>query len=132
MKSRDYDLEDRLIRFGVVIIRMAEKLPSTYAGRHLAGQLTRSGTSPALNYGEAHGAESTADFIHKMKVGLKELRETFVCQKFIRLLGWMDQRQLETTIDENNQLIAIFVTSIKTAERNNNNKKGRGNVSSSD
>ena len=75
-EKKDFDLEDRLIDFAVHIIRTAESLPKTKVGNHIAGQLIRSGTSPAPNYGEAQSAESRSDFIHKMKVALKELRET--------------------------------------------------------
>ena len=74
--KRIFDLEERLIDFAVRIIRTAESLPKTRAGNHIAGQLIRCGTSPAPNYGEAQSAESRSDFIHKMKVCLKELRET--------------------------------------------------------
>lgn len=77
------NLEERLINFAVSIIQLAEKLPNSYIGKHLQGQLYRSGTAPALNYGEAQGAESPADFIHKMCICLKELRETQVCLKVI-------------------------------------------------
>ncbi|TCZ63466.1 four helix bundle protein [Flaviaesturariibacter aridisoli] len=118
MESRRYDLEDRLIRFGVSIIRLAGKLPKTYAGNHISGQLTRSGTSPAFQYGEAQAAESRADFLHKMKVGLKELKETFVNLKMIRLLEWLPDGDLLPDLEENRQLISIFVSSIQTAERN--------------
>ncbi len=71
-----FDLEEQLIDFAVQIIRTAETLPKSKTGNHIAGQLIRSGTSPAPNYGEAQSAESRSDFIHKMKVSLKELRET--------------------------------------------------------
>lgn len=70
-------LEDRLIDFTVLIIEIVNEMPNTKAGNHLSGQLVRSGTSPALNYGEAQSAESRKDFIHKVKVVLKELRESF-------------------------------------------------------
>ena len=73
--NRKYDLEDRLIDFAIRIIRVAESLPKTKVGNHIAGQLIRSGRSPAPNYGEAQSAESRLDFIHKMKISLKELRE---------------------------------------------------------
>jgi len=76
-----YDLEDRLIEFSLMIIEIVEELPNTKAGNHLGGQVLRSGTSPALNYAEAQSAESKNDFIHKMKICLKELRETFVALK---------------------------------------------------
>lgn len=82
-KNSKYNLENRLIAFAVSILDLADKLPSTFAGKHLGGQLTRSGTSPALNYGEAQAAESRADFIHKMKIYLKELRESQICLKII-------------------------------------------------
>ena len=76
MKQQNYNLEERLIDFAMLILKIADELPNSYAGRHLGGQITRSGTSPALNYGEAQGAQSPAGFLHKMKICLKELRET--------------------------------------------------------
>ena len=78
-----YDLEERLIDFSVLIIEIVNEMPNSKAGNHLSGQLVRSGTSVSLNYGEAQSAESKKDFIHKMKVILKEMRETFVCLKII-------------------------------------------------
>ena len=74
--NRKFDLEERLIDFAVRIIRTAESLPKTRAGNHISGQIIRCGTSPASNYGEAQSAESRADFIHKIRICLKELRET--------------------------------------------------------
>ena len=74
--KRKYDLEERLIEFAILAIRITETLYNTRAGNHIAGQLVRSGTSPALHYGEAQSAESRPDFIHKIKILLKELRET--------------------------------------------------------
>ena len=70
-----FDLEERLVDFTVLILNLAEKLPKSYAGIHLSKQIIWSGTSPALQYGEAQAAESRSDFIHKMKIGLKELRD---------------------------------------------------------
>jgi len=78
----------------------------------------RSSTSPALHYGEAQSAESRNDFIHKMKVCLKELRETFNCLRLIRKKGWYDEGKLSGLVGENNELIAIFVSSLKTAQQN--------------
>ena len=75
-QKRKYDLEERLIDFAVLIIQITESLYNSRAGNHIAGQLVRSGTSPALHYGEAQSAESRADFIHKLKILLKELRES--------------------------------------------------------
>ena len=114
----EYDLEDRLIDFGVSIIRIAASLPNTRAGNHIAGQIFRSGTSPAPNYGEAQSAESHADFVHKLKVCLKELRETRVWLKMILRAGMAKSRNdAETALDECNQLIAIFVSSIRTSKK---------------
>ena len=81
--SKKFDLEERLINFSVLIVEIVESMPKTRAGNILAGQLIRSGTSTALNYGEAQSGESRKDFIHKIKIVLKELRETFVCLKII-------------------------------------------------
>ena len=79
------ELEERLIDFAVSIIQIADTVPKTHAGKHLAGQIVRSGTSPALNYGEAQAGESKKDFIHKMKICLKELRETIINLKIADL-----------------------------------------------
>ncbi len=118
-EEKTYDLEDRLIDFAVQIIRLAESLPKTKLGNHITGQIIRSGTSPAPNYGEAQSAESYPDFIHKMKICLKELRETRVWLLMIARANLMKlASKLESLIDENDQLISIFVTSIKTAKQN--------------
>jgi len=121
MTEKKYDLEDRLIDFVIQIDDIIEKLPNTRLANYLAGQMIRSGTSPALNYGEAQGAESTNDFIHKLIIILKELRETFVCLKIIKRKPLIEPNDdLENTYIENNELISIFVSSIKTAKRNKN------------
>jgi four helix bundle protein len=115
-EPRGYNLEGRLIEFGVRIIRLAQALPKTRVGNHVAGQIIRSGTSPASNYGEAQSAESRPDFIHRMQVCLKELRETRVWLLMTAKANLVKPAsQLDPLIDENNQLISIFVTSIKTA-----------------
>ena len=117
-EDKTYDLEERLIDFAVRIIRMAESLPETKAANHIAGQLIRCGTSPAPNYGEAQSAESRADFIHKMKVCLKELRETRVwLLMIVRAKLIKPVSKLDSFIQENNELISIFVTSIRTAKK---------------
>jgi len=121
--ERKFDLDERLIDFASNIIDVSESLPSTIGGKHIAGQLVRSGTAPALHYGEAQGAESRRDFIQKIKVGLKELRETFNCLRIIKKKGWYQKEPLAALIDENNQLISIFVKSNETA-RKNLNKEG--------
>jgi len=117
------ELEDRLLDFGVLIIEIVNELPNTKAGNHLADQLVRSGTSPALNYGEAQSGESRKDFIHKIKVVLKELRETFVCLKIIqRAKLYKSEKKIQTSLKENNELISIFVKSVATAQRNIDNE----------
>ena len=121
--ERKYDLDERLINFADMIIDISEILPKTFAGNHIAGQLVRSGTAPALNYGEAQSAESRNDFIHKMKISAKELRETFNCLRIIRKRKWYSEEKLLKVLDENNQLISIFVKSIETAKKNNSPKK---------
>ena len=114
-----YDLEERLSEFSVSIIEISQDMPKNKAGNHLSKQLIRSGTSVALNYGEAQSGESRKDFIHKMKIALKELRETFVCLKIIdRTKLFESQSQIEEAKLENNELISIFVKSIETAQRN--------------
>ena len=116
--KRIFDIEERLIDFPVRIIRIAESLPKTKVGNHIAGQLIRCGTSPAPNYGEAQSAESRSDFIHKMKICLKELRETKVWLIIIVRANLIKPKsKLEPDIIENDELISIFMTSIKTAKR---------------
>ena len=118
-ENKDFNLEDRLIEFAVRIIQLADSLPKTKVGKHISGQLIRCGTSPAPNYGEAQGAESRSDFIHKMRVCLKELRETKVWLKIIIKSNLLKSAsRLDNLIDENDQLISIFVVSIKTAKEN--------------
>jgi four helix bundle protein len=114
-----FDLEERLINFSVLISDLVESLPTTITGKYLAGQLIRSGLSPALNYGEAKSAESINDFIHKMKIALKELRETFISLKIIKQKHYKQVVNVtDTCIRECNELICIFVKSISTAESN--------------
>lgn len=116
-KARKFDLEDRLVDFTVRIIEIAEALPNTRAGNHLAGQLIRCGTSPALNYGEAQSAESGKDFVHKLKIVLKELRETSVCLKIIKRKPLIKPpERIDPVLDECNELISIFVASVSTAQ----------------
>lgn len=118
--KRKFDLEERLIDFAVLIIKTSESLINTRAGNHISGQIVRSGTAPALNYGEAQSAESRIDFIHKLKILLKELRETLVALKIIKRsfitkkIDLLDKGTMEC-----NELISIFVKSIDTARKNN-------------
>jgi len=115
------ELEERLIGFAVSIIKISNKLPKTRAGNHIGGQLVRSGTAPALIYGEAQYAESRKDFIHKMKIALKELRETMVSLKIIHKASLLNTNEIiDSLIPENDELISIFVKSVLTAQKNLN------------
>jgi four helix bundle protein len=118
MKERVFDLEDRLISFAVRAIHVAEALPRTPVGNHIRTQLGKSGTSPAPNYGEAQSAESPADFVHKLKIVLKELRESRVWLLIIQRAGLIKPAaKLDPMVAEAVELISIFVTSIKTASK---------------
>ena len=116
---RKFDLENRLINFSVSIIDFIQEIPKSYTGIHLSKQLTRSGTSVSLNYGEAQASESKKDFIHKMKVVLKELRETFICLKILlRTNLYKNKDNINMVYSECNELISIFVKSIETVNKN--------------
>jgi four helix bundle protein len=120
--DRKYDLEDRLQEFAVLVCGIVEALPATRIGSHVASQLIRCGTSAPPNYAEAQSAESRRDFVHKMKVCLKELRETLVWLRFIRRVGLNGSSEVESGIRESNELISIFVKSIGTAQKNEGRK----------
>ncbi len=122
---KQYDLHERLIDFAVMIINITDNLISSKAANHLSGQIVRSGTSPSLNYSEAQSAESRNDFIHKMSIVLKELRETHSCLKIIQRANLYnsDNEIIIITIKENNELISIFVKSIETSKSKLNSSK---------
>jgi len=129
-KHRKFDLEERLLEFASAVIDLSEKLPDSRAGNHVAGQILRSGTSPYPNHGEAEDAESREDFIHKLKICLKELRETRRWARLIKRKGWA---KAETTLifilGEADELIRIFFSSIQTARRNALNERRRSSDS---
>jgi len=110
------ELEERLINFAVRIIKIADALPRSATGTHIASQPLRSGTSPAPNYAEARSAESRADFIHKLKVALKELNETRVWLRMITLSSLIEDDRLSEVRDENQQLCKVINASITTAK----------------
>jgi four helix bundle protein len=115
---RHYDLEDRLLEFAAMIVQLVESLVNTKAGNHIAAQLLRCGTSPLSNHGEVEAAESRKDFLHKLRVCLKELRET---KRWLRLVGRLELTEplnLNRCLNEADELIRIFVASIRTAEEN--------------
>jgi four helix bundle protein len=109
------NLEDRLINFAVMIVKIVKELPDDRVGNHLGGQLLRSGTSPSLNYGEALGAESRKDFLHKIGIVLKELRESLNCLKILSRIGYLKN---DLAVTECNELISIFVKSAQTTKAN--------------
>jgi four helix bundle protein len=117
-QERTYDLEDRLIDFAVMILSLAEGLPRSPAGLHIAGQILRSGTSPAANYGEAQSAESRKDFIHKLKISLKEMKETRIWLKTIDRKKYSLKIPVSPVLTECEELIRILGKSISTAEAN--------------
>ena len=108
-------LEERLIDFAVRIIKLTSRLPKTPAGRHIADQILRSGTSPAPNYGEARGAESPADFVHKLGVVLKELNETSIWLRVIERSEILRRELLSEIIEENGELCKIIGSSQRTS-----------------
>ena len=115
--SKANEIEDRLIDFAVRVIKVADAIPKTVASKHIVGQLLRSATSPAPNYAEACGAESNADFVHKLRIALKELNESCVWLKMICRAELMKADLLSDLIDENEQLCRILNASIKTAKQ---------------
>ena len=118
MNNQIYDLEERLLRFASAVIGVSETCPKTRAGNHVAGQLLRAGTSPYGNHGEAQAPESKDDFIHKMKVCLKELRESRRWARLVSYQGWLPHdAQLSFVITESEELVRIFWASIRTAKK---------------
>src|SRR6478672_6819356 len=116
-KSR-FDLEDRLLEFSARIIRLVDALPNTKAANHLAGQLLRCGTSPYGNHGEVEAAESRKDFIHKLKVCLKELKETRRWLRLVKKSKMLSEKNMVLILAESEELIRIFFASVRTAEKN--------------
>lgn len=111
--ARKYDLEERLVEFALSVLTIVDSLPETRVCNHLGGQLLRSGTSPALNYGEAQAAESRKDFCHKLQVILKELRESSISLRILTRRGHISDEQV---LCESRELVAIFSASVRTAK----------------
>ena len=111
------DISDRLVDFSVRIIRLVNSLPKDFVGKHVANQLLRSGTSSGANYEEARGAESSADFIHKLGIVLKELRESLYWLKVIKKGELLHSKQLENILDETEQLSKVIAQSVITARK---------------
>ncbi len=113
-----FDLEERLLEYAVRIIRLVDALPASPAGRHVANQLLRCGTSPLANHGEVQGAESRRDFIHKLGLCLKEIREARRWLRLVHRVPLVPPRKIDPLITETEALIKIFAASIRTAKRN--------------
>jgi four helix bundle protein len=117
MRAKGDDIQDRLIAYAARIIKVSNALPRTMAGTHVSGQLLRSGTAPAAHYAEARGAESTSDFIHKLKIAVKELNESEVWLRIVVDSSMLTQAELSHLLDESNQLQRILSASIGTARK---------------
>ena len=118
MTSKEYDLEERLLDYAAQVIRLAERLPQTRAGNHVASQLLRSGTSALPNHGEAQAAESRNDFIHKLSICLKELKESRRWLRLTQRVPLVDSPPaLDDVLVETEELIRIFAASLRTARR---------------
>jgi four helix bundle protein len=116
--ERRFDLEERLLEYAVRIIRLVDALPATRAGRHVADQLLRCGTSPLANHGELQGAESRKDFIHKLGICLKEIREARRWLRLVHRVPLLAPAKIDPLLTETESLIKIFAASIRTAEKN--------------
>ncbi len=117
-ERRSYDLEERLLEYAAAIIRVTERLRKSPAGAHIGNQLLRSGTSPFLNHGEAEAAESRSDFIHKLRVCLKELRESRRALRLILKVPLADDvAAIDALMKESDELVRIFVASVRTAQK---------------
>ena len=121
------DIEERLLEFAVRVGKAVDALPDTRLARHIAGQLVRSGTSPAPNYAEACAAESKKDFIHKLAIALKELRESSVWIRMIVKSELIPEQRLEQLQDECDQLCRIIAKSLVTAKSNQSKSNTKGN-----
>jgi len=116
--ARKFDLEDRLVKFAILILEVCDLLPGSKAANNLEHQLSKSGTAPALMYGEVQAAESRNDFIHKMRVLLKELRETRISLRIINEKPIIKHQKVELSLQECNELVGIFTASVGTATKN--------------
>ena len=120
------ELETRLVKFSVTIIEMTKGLIECYEAQHLSKQIIRSGTACALLYGEAQGSPTKKDFIHKISLVLRELKETHINLKIIDQSHLFSKQEvMDEILDENNQLISIFTKTYHTAV-NNEERKNQG------
>ena len=119
--GREYDLEDRLLRFAADACRVAEQMPPSRTGNHISNQLIRCGTSPSANYAEARGSESRRDFVHKLKLCLKELRESLAWLRLVGSLELLPTTHIEGIVKEANELVSIMFVSVRTSKENATN-----------
>jgi len=117
-------LDDRLLEFGADIIRLVESLPKTLVGKRVGDQLLRCGTSVGANYEEAQGAESKSDFIHKLQLSLKEIRESNYWLRLLAKAGTMSVERLAPLIEESRQLRAILSKAVATAKAKQIKERG--------
>ena len=117
------DIEERLIRFAAAVLELCESLPKTSAGTHIGNQLVRSATSAAPNYAEARGCESMNDFIHKLGIVLKELNESRVWMRMVRIRQMLPTLAAEPVFNECDELCRIIAVSRRTAEQNSRKKR---------
>jgi four helix bundle protein len=123
--ARANTLEERLVQFAVNIVKLVAQLPQNPQAKHIGNQLLRSGTAAAPNYGEARAAESRADFVHKLKICLKELNETSIWLRILQGTVAVNADFISRLVAENTELCKILVTSVQTARRNDS-LKARG------
>ncbi len=117
MGNSRYDLQDRLIEFGVMVCAVCEEFPATQVGNHVAGQLVRSSTSPLANYGESQGMTSRKEFLHRLSITLRELRETAAWLRFAAKVGLCGEGRVNEAMGECDELCAIVYSSIRTTKR---------------
>lgn len=110
------NLSERLLEYGARIIKLVESMPKTLVGRRVADQLLRSGTSAGANYEEAQGAESKDDFIHKLHISLKELRESNYWLRILVQAGVVPPQRMASLLDESDQLRAMLSKALATAK----------------
>ncbi len=122
------DIAERLLRYAANVIWICKNLLSTPEGRHIRKQLVGSGTSPGANYEEARCAESRADFVHKLKIANKELRESRYWLRLAKLAGFLPHRAATSLIAEASELVAILTASIKTARRAMSNTRDNNRI----
>ena len=117
------ELQERLIQFAVAILKLFRKMPNSPDAKHISGQFMRSGTHPGIHYGEVRAAESSKDFVHKLKMINKELRETHNSLRIAQMMDYVEPQDILPVLQECNELVSIFTATIKSHERKNAGRK---------